>query len=277
MRNLNHIKLFEQYKNEYHFEDGYDVDMIKSMLLSCDSDNIELVYTMNSDSENEVDRLVDDLFNVTWFSKPLNLDGNTIKEKLLDLVSIKEIEINDEVDREDYSSMPNSIYNLINLEHLRLHIGGLETIPNEITNLVNLIELDLSYNELISFDSIFQLRGLKALSLNSIGLEEFPIEIFNLVNLEVLNLSYNNIKVIPNEITKLSKLRNLALDNNEIEIVPNSLTKLKNLKSLELVSNDFNDDNTFRTLQKLADNSVEVYTDYYGDYENEDFYGDDPF
>ena len=65
---LKHIKLFEE------FDPSYDIDMIKMMLMSGDEASIEIVYSTND--ENDVDNLVEELYEISFYKKHLQLNGS---------------------------------------------------------------------------------------------------------------------------------------------------------------------------------------------------------
>ncbi len=67
--------------------------------------------------------------------------------------------------REQLSSLPAEIGNLINLKYLFLENNKLSSLPAEIWKLINLETLDLSNNELSSLPRALTLRGCFAVLL----------------------------------------------------------------------------------------------------------------
>lgn len=94
-------------------------------------------------------------------------------------------------------TIPEPIFNLINIEKLDLHSVGLAEISPRIGTLQNLIHLDLSYG----------------------GIAHLPIEIGNLKNLESLIVKNNLITTIIEVVRLLPNLKNCFIEGNPI---PNS-------------------------------------------------------
>jgi Leucine-rich repeat (LRR) protein len=115
-----------------------------------------------------------------------------------------------------FSSLPDSIGNLINLQYLDLSINKFSSLPDSIGNLINLQELHLSDNKLSTL----------------------PDSIGNLINLYILYLSHNQLESLPTSILKIKKvlqidptsyqINNLSIET-EILIFSNLENKLINL------------------------------------------------
>lgn len=137
------------------------------------------------------------------------------------------------------TSLPSSIWNLINLENLGLFNNSLTTLPPEIWNLTNLIQLELGYNSItILPPEIWNLTNLNYLGLDNTGLITLPPEIRYLTNLETLNFSLNTLlTTLPSEIWDLTNLTELTLNYNSLAKLPNELVNLINLTSLNLRDN----------------------------------------
>ena len=97
--------------------------------------------------------------------------------------------------------MGKSIFDMMNLQKLKLCFCDMTKISKEITYLVNLRMLNLSNNRI----------------------KEIPKAIIYLVNLRKLNLSYNKIMRIPKEIKYLVNLRKLYLSQNKIKEIPKEI------------------------------------------------------
>ena len=128
--------------------------------------------------------------------------------------------------------IPIKIGDLVNLRILNLSLNKLnDTIPNELFNLLNLEELYLNDNYLIGpiSDNIAKLQQLNILSI--IGNEisgNIPSEIGDLNNLREIFLNDNQLNgTIPEEIGSLSNLTELRLQNNQLEgIIPQTICNL---------------------------------------------------
>ncbi len=136
------------------------------------------------------------------------------------------------------TSVPDSIIRLQNLTSLDLSGNQLTAVPDSITRLQNLTSLDLSGNQLTAVPySITQLQNLTSLNLSSNQLTAFPDSITRLQNLTSLHLRSNQLTAVPDSITRLQNLTSLDLSNNQLTAVPDSITRLQNLTWLELSDN----------------------------------------
>lgn len=127
----------------------------------------------------------------------------------------------------ELNSIPNSIQNWKNIEHLYLAGNQFTQIPSFVYNFKNLEYLDLS-NSNISFisDSIKHLQNLTDFELSgNIELTTLPKTICELYNLEELNVKNTMIASIPFCLSKNSKLKRIQLcktlimDEHKIETV----------------------------------------------------------
>ena len=144
-----------------------------------------------------------------------------------DLPSLKEVHI----EYTGYSSLPENIGNLKNLEVLELPSNAIETLPKSIGELENLRSIYLYNNELTSLpDEIGNLKNLEELSLISNNISSLPESIGNLENLRVLHMPFNDLTSLPDEIGNLKNLEVLDVSGNKITSLPESVEKLKNLK-----------------------------------------------
>ena len=137
-----------------------------------------------------------------------------------------------------FTTFPEAIPTLRNLQELYLNDNQIKTLPIEIGNLDRLGILNLYNNQINeTIDNIKRLYQLRELYLSLNKLIKFPDAITDLTNLNTLHLGSNQIKVIPDEIGNLVKLKILSFYNNQIETIPNTIKNLTKLNSLYLGSN----------------------------------------
>jgi len=97
-----------------------------------------------------------------------------------------------DLDYNQITSLPSTIWNLTNLTQLYLYDNQLTNLPKEFWNLTNFNWLDLGWNQLTTF----------------------PKEIWNLTNLTQLYLNNNQLTTLPDTMTKLTNLCILDLSQN---------------------------------------------------------------
>jgi len=154
---------------------------------------------------------------------------------------LKELDLSNSyssIDDEKLAEVPDDVWELEQLEVLKLSGNQLTSIPESITKLSNLTRLYLSSNQLTNIpEFITKLSNLTVLSLSNNPLKNIPESISKLSNLTELYLSHNQLKSIPESISKLSNLTELYLSHNQLKSIPESLTKLSNLTGLSLWGN----------------------------------------
>ena len=130
---------------------------------------------------------------------------------------------------------------LENREHvLRLDLSRqkLSQFPDEIFQLSNLQDLKLNKCRIVELPDSFHLfPNLQRLQCQHNDISVIPANLLSSTNLVVLDLADNVIEVIPNEINQLSKLETLALWDNPITTYPESLTQMNHLKVFDLLNN----------------------------------------
>ncbi|XP_078512148.1 leucine-rich repeat-containing protein 63 [Lissotriton helveticus] len=134
----------------------------------------------------------------------------------------------------DFQNFPEEIYDLENLEALKLRNNPIREIPRD----------------------VHRLRKLKYLVLSFCLLTSLPPGLFLLTNLEVLDVSYNAIASIPNDISNLSLLTFLNVEGNQLPALPCGALKL-HLKQLRVSNNMMHpllwDENSRIKPQRLVD------------------------
>ena len=146
------------------------------------------------------------------------------------------IELN--LSRNQLTTLPPEIGQLLNLQALNLAENQLTTLPPEIGQLLNLGSLILWRNQLTTLPpEIGRLVNLQSLILWRSQLTTLPPEIGQLLNLQSLTLFSNHLTTLPPEIGQLLKLQSLDLSNNQLTTLPPEIGRLRNLAKLDLTNN----------------------------------------
>ena len=105
---------------------------------------------------------------------------------------------------------PKNKSDFLKVKHISLRWNRLKSLPNELFNLVQLEILELNNNALEALPSeIGNLKKLKQLNLNINSLKTLPKEIVNLKRLEVLNIKNNKyLELDSGQIAWLIELKN---------------------------------------------------------------------
>ncbi|MDM8565979.1 COR domain-containing protein [Candidatus Halobeggiatoa sp. HSG11] len=161
-------------------------------------------------------------------------------QKLLQLIEEtarnKEISLN--LGRQQLTSLPPELFQLVNLRELNLRRNQLTSLPSEISQLVNLQVLNLRGNKLTSLPpEISQLVNLQVLNLRVNKLTSLPPEFSQLVNLKTLYLDGNKLTNLPPEISQLVNLKSLSLSGNQLVSLPAKIFQLINLQKLNIDRN----------------------------------------
>jgi len=137
-----------------------------------------------------------------------------------------------EFDSNSFTTLPNSIRQLQQLEHLVLGYE-LSELPIEIGELTALKSLYLTTNALKELPpSIGQLRQLNTLHIAGNKLISLPEEIGELHSLEKLYTGGNQLTSLPRSIGQLQNLKYLHLPDNKLVELPPEIGKLRSLKDL---------------------------------------------
>lgn len=175
------------------------------------------------------------------YSNILSLRFNlkNISTQIEDLDYIKKIEIiGSSQDKTALFQIPETIYNLHQLEYLRIDETNLEDVSERIGNLSNLYKLRLADSHIEELpSSIGNLKKLKILSVFNNYLKTLPESLGELTELRELWAFSNQITHLPSNIGKLKKLRHLHLSTNYIQELPKEIGNLKELEELSLSGN----------------------------------------
>lgn len=131
--------------------------------------------------------------------------------------------------------LPDSVWQLSNLQELDLSFTAINRLPPEIGQLTALQTLDLWHTAINQLPlEIGQLSSLQMLDLRDTPITHLPPEIGQLIHLQELYLSGTNTSQLPAEIGQLANLRELDLDSTQISQLPPELGQLSNLEELRL-------------------------------------------
>ncbi len=137
-----------------------------------------------------------------------------------------------------YTSLKSALENREQVLRLDLSRQQLYDFPPEIFQLTNLQDLKLNKCRIMELpDSFALLPKLQRLQCQHNEIAILPPSLFLLTNLIVVDFADNIIEVIPYEIDELSQLETLALWDNPITTYPESLTRLNRLKVFDLLNN----------------------------------------
>ncbi|XP_069826256.1 leucine-rich repeat-containing protein 63 [Dendropsophus ebraccatus] len=151
----------------------------------------------------------------------------------------------------DLTPLYNSLF------YLNLSFNEFWQFPTEVYNLEQLESLKLRNNPFKDIPyGIHKLKKLRTLIVSFCSLSSLPDGLFLLPHLQVLDVSYNNIVSIPNEISNLRALEFLNVEGNSLPGLPCGALKLK-LKHLRVGNNRMHPlfwrENTHIQPQRLLD------------------------
>ena len=232
------------------------------------------IYNANPNNTldwNLTDRNISNWTGVTTLENG-DVSALDMREKNLDVIPLEIGELKALTHLDVYGNnltefrLTEKLWQLTQLETLRLSNNSIGSIPEQINNLQNLKELFLSNNELTSFpeqNEDSRLTSLEQLSLSSNNFEQFPelnnpeltslslshnninsiniLSINNLTKIKYLNLNNNNLSNIPSEISMLNKLEDLDIGMNQITSLPPEIKDLTNLIRFYVSNNNINE------------------------------------
>ncbi|CAM4367540.1 leucine-rich repeat-containing protein 63 isoform X1 [Caretta caretta] len=113
------------------------------------------------------------------------------------------------------------------LVYLNLSFNDLHFFPREVYNIKNLEVLKLRNNPIKEIpDDVHKLKTLRILNMSFNLLSALPTGLFLLPYLSYLDVSYNDISVIPHEIRNLRALEYLNVEGNQLCALPCGVLKL---------------------------------------------------
>jgi Leucine-rich repeat (LRR) protein len=137
-----------------------------------------------------------------------------------------------------YTRLDQALANPDAVLRLDLSRQKLQAFPMEIFQLSQLQELRLNKCRLSELpDEFFLLPDLQILQCQHNELDTIPSSIFQLSSLKVLDFADNLIESVPDEITQLSALETLALWDNPITYYAEGLSEMQQLKVLDVLNN----------------------------------------
>jgi len=140
--------------------------------------------------------------------------------------------------RNEFTSLPERIGDLVNLKEFYLYGIKLRTLPESFENLINLQRLRLCHIELKLLPENFgNLENLHYLDLSENKLTILPKSFGNLVKLRRLDIYRNNITSLPENFGNHINLRHLDFSENELSSLPENIGNLKNLQSAHFGKN----------------------------------------
>lgn len=193
--------------------------------------NLDNINNLEIDlSWNKITTVPKVLFQKKWI-KSLDLNDNLITEISGDIFinfdknkcSLESLHL----ESNNVDKIPQELFKKINkLKNFAVSNKRITEIPDSIWELTNLQCLNIAGTWITTIpNSISNCKSLEMLYTNNCNITELPKEIWNLTELKKIDLSFNNLSVIP-DLSSLTNLEDLYISYN------------KNLKSIPEVSRD---------------------------------------
>ncbi|MEF3304728.1 leucine-rich repeat domain-containing protein [Paenibacillus sp. GYB003] len=134
-----------------------------------------------------------------------------------------------EICEDSVTDLPDSLFRLERLEHLRIRSKHLRAIPPQIGNLRSLKRLEISCGRYSAAS-----HGAPAADLSDKAAIEIPAEIGLLENLELLTFNHAGIRKLPPEFANLRNLKFLDIAGNRFDSIPPEVDRLPNLQHVHM-------------------------------------------
>jgi Leucine-rich repeat (LRR) protein len=139
-----------------------------------------------------------------------------------------------------FTSLPNSLGLLVNLQTLEANNNLIDSIPSSVSMLSKLYRLALVNNRLTTLPDLGTMPALWDLQLSNNLISSLPEKFGDLAFVKDVYLGNNQLTYLPSSIENLSTLRMLSLTGNKLTSVPSSFCFLSNLKTLYINNNELN-------------------------------------
>lgn len=127
------------------------------------------------------------------------------------------------------SSLPDSIFDLVNLPILLVNNNLISRLSSAIARMQALNHFDISKNNLTSLNSNTNWSSITSLSfidLSGNQLQGLPESFYNMSNLATLNVGNNQISFLSESIAQMERLAHLVVNYNKLTSLPNSISLL---------------------------------------------------
>lgn len=139
-------------------------------------------------------------------------------------------------------SVPESVWELADMEALGFNSNKLKTISPAISNLTKLRYLLIDDNPIEDFpEAVCQLEQLERLFANNCKMSVIPASSASLRHLQELQISNNAFAEFPEVVYELKRLRILRMNGNKLSSLPPSFTKFRQLRVLSIADNCFDE------------------------------------
>ncbi len=140
---------------------------------------------------------------------------------------------------QDLDALPDSLWQMTQLETLILSGNRLTELPAGIGRLTQLNTLDLSGNQLATLpEELGALANLRQLDLAVNQLTRLPPTLGNLGNLQILECFGNQLVSLPPSLTRCHNLTELRVRQNTLSTLPDGIEQLISLMVLDLSYNE---------------------------------------
>lgn len=173
--------------------------------------------------------------------KYLNLTFNNLTTLPDNFANLKNTLISLHIGKNLFSTIPETVYELENLQTLNFCHNDIAVIHNDISKLKKLKRIVFRGNCLTTIPStICEMSDLVHFDFGCNSIEKIPRKIDKLINLNYFDIEYNDLRVIPESFYKLVNLTTLHLTSNYVTNISDKIGNLCNLKTLYFNDNRLN-------------------------------------